>query len=344
MRRVLTDDARRGQDVTDGRQPVAGRPLEEHRPRLRAVAYRMLGPLAEAEDTVQDAWLCLGRSEVGGGRRPRPPVDHHPRPHLPEPAAHAEGPARGAPGRALARSCDQLGRGAPARGRGAAGRPDRTRPPRRAGCPDPGRAAGVRPPRCVPAALRGDPHRRGSDPGDEAAGQPGAAAGEGGRPADPRPRSLPPARGRRGSLCRGPPGRPRRAGRAPRSRSCALARLRRPEAVGPLRDPGRDRRRRPGAPRSRRRRRGPGEIGTAVEHAIWIAREFGDSDGELLGLAYGGLALVSTGRVPQGLEWVDEAVAAATGEPDHRGRGTGLLRRPLGCGRASDLSRAAQWS
>jgi RNA polymerase sigma factor (sigma-70 family) len=34
---------------------LAGR-FEEHRPRLRAVAYRMLGSLAEADDAVQDAW------------------------------------------------------------------------------------------------------------------------------------------------------------------------------------------------------------------------------------------------------------------------------------------------
>ncbi|GAA1190254.1 sigma-70 family RNA polymerase sigma factor [Prauserella alba] len=39
--------------------------FEEHRPRLRAVAYRMLGSLAEAEDAVQDAWLRLSRAETG---------------------------------------------------------------------------------------------------------------------------------------------------------------------------------------------------------------------------------------------------------------------------------------
>lgn len=33
--------------------------FEEQRPRLRAVAYRMLGSLSEAEDTVQEAWLRL---------------------------------------------------------------------------------------------------------------------------------------------------------------------------------------------------------------------------------------------------------------------------------------------
>src|ERR671934_1191479 len=36
--------------------------FEEHRPHLRAVAYRMLGSLTEAEDAVQDAWLRLSRS------------------------------------------------------------------------------------------------------------------------------------------------------------------------------------------------------------------------------------------------------------------------------------------
>jgi RNA polymerase sigma-70 factor (ECF subfamily) len=37
--------------------------FEEHRARLRAVAYRMLGSLSEADDAVQEAWLRLSRSE-----------------------------------------------------------------------------------------------------------------------------------------------------------------------------------------------------------------------------------------------------------------------------------------
>src|SRR3984893_18870940 len=37
--------------------------FEEHRTRLRAVAYRMLGSLSEAEDAVQEAWLRLNRSD-----------------------------------------------------------------------------------------------------------------------------------------------------------------------------------------------------------------------------------------------------------------------------------------
>ena len=37
--------------------------FEAHRPHLRAVAYRMLGSLTEAEDAVQEAWLRLNRSD-----------------------------------------------------------------------------------------------------------------------------------------------------------------------------------------------------------------------------------------------------------------------------------------
>jgi RNA polymerase sigma factor (sigma-70 family) len=38
--------------------------FEEHRTRLRAVAYRMLGSLSEADDAVQEAWLRLSRSDT----------------------------------------------------------------------------------------------------------------------------------------------------------------------------------------------------------------------------------------------------------------------------------------
>ncbi|HMJ36954.1 MAG TPA: sigma-70 family RNA polymerase sigma factor [Baekduia sp.] len=85
--------------------------FEEHRTRLRAVAYRMLGSAGEADDAVQEAWLRLSRSDAGAienlgawlttvtsrvclnvlqARRSRPEVPLGP--DVPEPAAgHAAG-------------------------------------------------------------------------------------------------------------------------------------------------------------------------------------------------------------------------------------------------------------
>jgi RNA polymerase sigma factor (sigma-70 family) len=39
--------------------------FQNHRPRLRAVAYRMLGSTSEADDAVQEAWIRLSRSNAG---------------------------------------------------------------------------------------------------------------------------------------------------------------------------------------------------------------------------------------------------------------------------------------
>jgi RNA polymerase sigma factor (sigma-70 family) len=39
--------------------------FEEHRPRLRGVAYRMLGSVSEADDALQDAWLRVSQADTG---------------------------------------------------------------------------------------------------------------------------------------------------------------------------------------------------------------------------------------------------------------------------------------
>jgi RNA polymerase sigma-70 factor, ECF subfamily len=45
---------------------VLAQQFEDSRPHLAAVAYRMLGSRAEADDAVQEAWLRLARSDVEG--------------------------------------------------------------------------------------------------------------------------------------------------------------------------------------------------------------------------------------------------------------------------------------
>ena len=40
--------------------------FEEQRTHLRAVAYRLLGSLSEADDAVQEAWLHLSRADTSG--------------------------------------------------------------------------------------------------------------------------------------------------------------------------------------------------------------------------------------------------------------------------------------
>jgi RNA polymerase sigma factor (sigma-70 family) len=46
------------------RQERLAREFERQRPHLRAVAYRMLGSLSEADDAVQDAWLRFSRAQT----------------------------------------------------------------------------------------------------------------------------------------------------------------------------------------------------------------------------------------------------------------------------------------
>jgi RNA polymerase sigma-70 factor (ECF subfamily) len=48
----------------EGNQNWLARRFEENRAHLRAVAYRMLGSVAEAEDAVQESWLRVRRSDT----------------------------------------------------------------------------------------------------------------------------------------------------------------------------------------------------------------------------------------------------------------------------------------
>jgi RNA polymerase sigma-70 factor (ECF subfamily) len=54
-----------GRKKMDEREWLAAK-FEEHRTHLRAVAYRMLGSLAEADEAVQDAWLRVSRAGAEG--------------------------------------------------------------------------------------------------------------------------------------------------------------------------------------------------------------------------------------------------------------------------------------
>src|SRR5262245_50842098 len=53
-------------DVTMDEHGWLAERFEEHRTHLRAVGYRMLGSLSEADDAVQEAWLRLSRSDSRG--------------------------------------------------------------------------------------------------------------------------------------------------------------------------------------------------------------------------------------------------------------------------------------
>ena len=142
-------------------------------PHLRAVAYRMLGSLSEADDAVQEAWLRLSRADaervenLGGWLttvvarvclnmlRSRKTRREEPLgAHLPDPIV--TGDAR------------------PTRRRGAAGRLGRPGAARGARDADPGRAAGVRAARHLRPALRRDrADRRAHARRRASAGQPG---------------------------------------------------------------------------------------------------------------------------------------------------------------------------
>jgi RNA polymerase sigma factor (sigma-70 family) len=62
--RVYRYDPTGGSDVTADERDWLAERFEEHRTRLRAVAYRMLGSVSEADDAVQEAWLRLSRTNT----------------------------------------------------------------------------------------------------------------------------------------------------------------------------------------------------------------------------------------------------------------------------------------
>jgi DNA-binding CsgD family transcriptional regulator len=87
-------------------------------------------------------------------------------------------------------------------------------------------------------------------------------------------------------------------------------------------------------------------IERAAEQAIEIARRFGDADYEALAVAYSGLAMLSNGRLSEGLARLDEAMAAASSGEVRAPEAIGQIYCALltGCERTLDLQRAEQWS
>ena len=155
--------------------------FEEHRTHLRAVAYRMLGSLSEADDAVQEAWLRLSRADASEienlGGWLTTVVARVCLNMLRSRESRREEPI----GRARARPDRRPGGRHGPRARGAARRLGRPRAARRARDAQPGRAARLRASRRVRRPVRRDRADR------RALARRGAAAGE------PRP---PPGAGR----------------------------------------------------------------------------------------------------------------------------------------------------
>lgn len=87
------------------------------------------------------------------------------------------------------------------------------------------------------------------------------------------------------------------------------------------------------------------EIERSAELAMNIARQFGDSDYEALALAYSGLAMLSLGRVKEGVARLDEAMASAVAGEVRAPEAVGQIYCALlsGCERTVDFQRADQW-
>jgi tetratricopeptide (TPR) repeat protein len=78
--------------------------------------------------------------------------------------------------------------------------------------------------------------------------------------------------------------------------------------------------------------------------ALETARRFGDVDLEAKALADGGLALVSAGRIDEGMAWLDESMAMVTsGQIDPSIGGQASCSMLSACERSGDLARAQSW-
>ena len=148
--------------------------FEEHRPHLRAVAYRMLGSLSEADDAVQETWVRLSRTDASEIENLAGWLTTVAARVLPQHAPVAEDPARGAVRRPRARPDREPARRARPRAAGGARRLGRARAARRARHAGARRAARVRAARHVRRAVRGHrPDRRALPERRPAARQPG---------------------------------------------------------------------------------------------------------------------------------------------------------------------------
>jgi hypothetical protein len=90
----------------------------------------------------------------------------------------------------------------------------------------------------------------------------------------------------------------------------------------------------------------PLELERRADRALELARQFADVETEVRALADKGLAVVSQGRVDEGMELLDEAmVTIGSGEVDSVSvAGASWCAMLSACERAGDVARAAHWS
>jgi hypothetical protein len=100
-----------------------------------------------------------------------------------------------------------------------------------------------------------------------------------------------------------------------------------------------------GGPESRHVRERPRAQGATLPRALAAARRFGDTDLELVALAYLGSSLVHGDRIEEGMVLLDEALAAVAGSEvdDFSVLEEVFCQLFAACERAQDVARAEQW-